>query len=281
MTESRPTVVYIASAPRSGSTVLERILHSAGAGYGVGESLLSWRRGFIDDDLCSCGATFSRCPVWSEVALLVGAKAAGELAQLPSRMRMRAMVGCTVRRRVRADASNSAWRALAAMSQVGGATRLIDSSKNPGYLRLLAAGGGRPISVIHLVRDGRAVADSLARPKPTAATTSARLMATLPWPEALRYWRSYNLSIEAFSVGLRSCRVRYEDLADEGVMHRLVSWISRGATVTAEPGGWHSVAGNPDRVAAYSGFVPRLPESTHPPEDRVARGLLRRYGYEA
>ena len=76
-TEARRTVsedmerpiklVYIAGYPRSGSTLLLRLLGAAPGYFAIGELHEVWLRSFIEDQLCGCGRSFSECDFWEQV----------------------------------------------------------------------------------------------------------------------------------------------------------------------------------------------------------------------
>lgn len=60
----RPQIVLVLSSPRSGSTLLGKVLASTGRAVDVGElSRLSRRY----DNGCWCGQAYDRCPVWAPV----------------------------------------------------------------------------------------------------------------------------------------------------------------------------------------------------------------------
>ena len=61
------SVLYIAGAGRSGSTLLELLLARRSRLVPVGEVRFLWQRGVVEDHLCSCGRAFSACPFWDEV----------------------------------------------------------------------------------------------------------------------------------------------------------------------------------------------------------------------
>ena len=60
-------VLFIVGASRSGSTLLERLLNELPGVMSVGELQRVWRRGFVENQLCSCGQPFHDCPFWGEV----------------------------------------------------------------------------------------------------------------------------------------------------------------------------------------------------------------------
>src|SRR4051812_39799023 len=65
-----PTVLYVAGAGRSGSTLLERLIAEKNDFFAVGELYYLWERGYERNELCSCGEPFHDCPFWQEVLRL-------------------------------------------------------------------------------------------------------------------------------------------------------------------------------------------------------------------
>ena len=59
-------LIYLAGSGRSGSTLLERVLHSAEAIAAVGELHCLWRLP-LDELVCACGSTVSEDPFWMTV----------------------------------------------------------------------------------------------------------------------------------------------------------------------------------------------------------------------
>ena len=62
-----PRVLFIGGYARSGSTVLDILLGQSEGFCSVGELRFIWQRGFVEDQRCGCGETFSQCPFWTRV----------------------------------------------------------------------------------------------------------------------------------------------------------------------------------------------------------------------
>ena len=60
-------VIFIAGAGRSGSTLLGRVLGMAHDAKNFNELRPIWKKGFLDNQKCSCGARFSECVFWKPV----------------------------------------------------------------------------------------------------------------------------------------------------------------------------------------------------------------------
>src|SRR5690606_671679 len=73
-----------------------------------------------------------------------------------------------------ATAHNS-WRVAEAVAEVDGTEIVVDSSKSALRLKLLYAVRPAAVRVVHLVRDGRAVAASAMRRRQMSAAVAARV----------------------------------------------------------------------------------------------------------
>src|SRR4051794_37578243 len=147
-----PLVIYLAGSTRSGSTVLEGELATAVGGVGVGEVRYAWQRGIAEDNCCSCGSRFSACDFWREV--LSSCREDGtplvesQIPTLNAVLRTRRIIQYghpTLLHRwerfgLIAPVVRNLYRAIAHAS--AGAI-IIDSSKDPMYLRLIMAAGVR------------------------------------------------------------------------------------------------------------------------------------------
>jgi hypothetical protein len=122
---------------------------------------------------------------------------------------------------------------------------VIDSSKHASLAFCLRAGGAPiDLSVVHVVRDPRAVACSWARlvPRPENGAPMTRWR---PGRTAL-HWLAQNLAFHHLArLGVPVVRVRYEDLAD-APRHTLRRLIRR---LGLEPGLEPGLEGDPERGA--------------------------------
>lgn len=243
-----PHVVYVAGWGRSGSTLLNRML-TAPEVFGAGEVRWLFKRGIINGEYCSCGHSWRSCDLWGPVVrkLVQDGSAAVVARQLHAD-------GVVARRRVtlgrslgvRGDRYVSSLGLLyKELARNTGSSVIVDSSKDPAQA-LLARLTGLPVTVVHLVRDPRAVVWShLRRKLPPVGATAAPTPRRAPAYVATR-WLVRNLYIEL--RGRADLRVRYEDLiadADatlEAVLARCP--VSRASERMPEQ---HVIAGNPDR----------------------------------
>ena len=263
-------VALIAGAGRVGSTLLERLLGQVEGFCAVGEVRQIWLRSFGADQRCGCGRPFSRCPFWRPV--VEGAfgdeegfdpRAVRRLQEdvdhlwlLPSML--------TVARSRRFDRRFREYAGIMArlyrsIGTVSGARVVVDSSKTPSHIGVLAAAPGLRLHVIHLVRDSRAVAFSWTRTRlrPEIEWEPRYMPRYGPVRSALE-WDAMNASVHALRrVPASYLRVRYEDLVADpaGTLRAIVSllapdahpdlgFVAEGRAVLEAN---HTVSGNPTR----------------------------------
>ncbi|MFZ5491849.1 MAG: sulfotransferase [Pseudomonadota bacterium] len=216
-------ILFIVGSSRSGSTLLERLLNELPGVLSVGELKRVWRRGFVENQLCSCGQPFHDCPFWGDVRerVLDGASLDAEATDRLSRRIYKAGP-----RPVAAQATEHAtfrehWRRLfAAIAAASGARWLVDSSKDPVYAARLAGLPGFDTRYLHLVRDPRAVAFSKMRRRlrPEIHWTRAYMATRSAWGSAGSWNGTQRLAERVRGELDRPWRrLRYEDLvADPG-----------------------------------------------------------------
>ena len=106
------------------------------------------------------------------------------------------------------DIARNTWTVADAMAEVTGASHVIDSSKSAVRLKLLYMQRPGSIRIVHLIRDGRAVAASAIRRLDISAATAARI------------WKRENQNL---AIMLRTIpdhvklSVRYEHLSENPV----------------------------------------------------------------
>src|SRR5271155_2187392 len=61
-------VIYLGGMGRSGSTLAERMIGELPGVCVAGEIVHLWQRGVVANERCGCGAEFSGCGFWAEVA---------------------------------------------------------------------------------------------------------------------------------------------------------------------------------------------------------------------
>jgi hypothetical protein len=294
--EEPVTVLYIASVPHSGSTILSGILGSVEGLFAAGE--LFYVSHCLDRGIpCGCGLHLRECPLWRGVL----ASGFGSPEQALERLRpehfwllARSLPVLLARGRVlpRAPALAAYPSALAelyrAIRERTGCRVVVDSSKSPSYAYLLERSGAVDLRVVHLVRDPRATAFSWrrARNRLDVHPTTFGLL-----------WAYWNAAIRRLWGGRRGryLLLRYEDFArdPQGAVRRVLELAGEAAgglpfaaadVAVLEAG--HQLGGNWN--TSPSGPTPLRPDEEWRERTSPAEALLttcvtwpvqRRYGY--
>jgi len=147
--DKNPTnIIYIVSSAHSGSTLLDLILGSHSAIQSGGEFYKFPMKSKIEDGIsqpCSCGEKIIDCDFWQRV--LEGANLDFEAIQSSQ------------------DFFSLYDRMIPSMLKVAGKSHFVDSSKRLTRLKKYLKSDQFRVSIIHLVRDPRAVAYSFVRKK--------------------------------------------------------------------------------------------------------------------
>jgi len=164
---SRPTVLYIAGAARSGSTILDAILGSYPGIVATGELNMLLKNDFHGPRVCSCGRPIESCPVWGTVLQRWSAdlsprgpqdylRAQGRFERLRGLPRL---MGRSIARSA-PFVDYTRWTAalMRAIAESGSAEIVADSAKNPVRALAILRGGAVDMALVHLVRDPRGVA---------------------------------------------------------------------------------------------------------------------------
>lgn len=306
----RLRIVFIAGSSRSGSTLLLRLLGQVPGVHPAGEMFDVWARGYLQNQLCGCGAPFRDCAFWREVTgRAFGCEPGGVPAERYEALRRSLVVRGQIARlfipalrsgpyRERLRLYAGLFRRLyVAISEVSGATILVDSSKQPRHGWLLRELGGFDIHAVHLVRDSRAVAFSWGRVRrrPEIHWRAETMGQHSPLWSALD-WDAVNLLVAGRQSSLASYSlVRYEDLVDRpgaviGRLGRALGEIWSGPPVDAlgrvQMGADHTASGNPARFATGTVSLREDDEwrrAMSRPQGRLVSALtaplLHRYGY--
>jgi hypothetical protein len=296
----RPKVLFIAGWQRSGTTLLGDMLGSTGGAQHVGElEYLQWPR--HPSGLCGCGRTFEQCEYWRPVLdsdfpfdewhdLRYETARSKRLPVDFWRYKTQGEVSRYAR--LQADLYRHIWS--------GSPLPIVDSSKRPSAAFAAVASGEADVHVLHVVRDPRAIAYSLAyRPKRHGADGEGKPMRRRSIRDAALRWLVVHSAIEGFVrravPSSRYLRMRYEDLVEEpaNCFHRVVEWAGieqrtspflDASTVSLST--THTAMGNPNRF--NRGAVEVRPDTTWRTElpDRekavvtaITGPLLLGYGY--
>ena len=137
-------LIYILSSGHSGSTLTDLILGAHSSLESVGElnklpEYISPKSHRTDDrKICTCGVHISKCEYWNSILNKLDYPSAYEINNLD-------------------NFNQNNYELIKKILQVSGKSILIDSSKNPNRLKNLIESNQFDITVLHLIRDGRAV----------------------------------------------------------------------------------------------------------------------------
>lgn len=286
-------LIYIVGSGRSGSTVMERVLHSAGRVVGVGEIHALWRLP-MSDLLCACGCRVQVCPFWQDVLeqAKIGPIEIERLAQLERevvRNRYLFRLGFDLER-IRRDARLAEFGALQvrlmdAVRNVGQGDIVLDSSKAGPRAWVLAATAD-PI-VLHVYRGAQEVLASWRRPKFEPATGTAMKkpslqVAAMDWIKAEQAARGLSritavsrVDYGAFATEPKAALAAALDKHLPGLVEE-VDWV--GARAVRPASQYHSVLGNPDRFDTNVIEIAPQRASDRSRFGVVERGVIRAIG---
>lgn len=222
-----PTVIYIAGAARSGSTLLNILLTQHRRVVSGGELFQAANKLQDPKAQCTCREPVAACPVWrgiaGEIEALAGAHGLdpGGLGKLlrrfDSRRALAGYLGNATRdaggAALYAEAQHRIFRALRATKP--GAAFVVDASKSQGRAagRPLALHrlAGMDVRVIHLVRNPRGVLASKLKGWNRELEQGIRERRLLRGPRALINWWLANYSVTRLTRAIGRDRVIYMD----------------------------------------------------------------------
>jgi hypothetical protein len=295
-------VLAIVGSDRSGSTLLDNILGGIPGVFSGGEIRYLWERGLGELRRCGCGVRVIDCDIWSQVLDRVPAATVDTTRMLRDFDLLRTrhaftpllpVFGGVYDRRL-AGISRRVAPVYHELAAVTGAEVLVDSSKRPTWAYLLAMMPKVELSVVHLVRDPRAVAHSRKRFKRQPDSAEERGMLQHPPVVSAAFWTVWNLAARRLARLPGYLELRYEDLIADPVgsvdaIRSMAGLRSPHPTLTAgrvELLPSHTVSGNPGRFR--TGEVPlRLDDAWRRDQlrrdrlvvDALTWPLARRYGY--
>lgn len=266
------TVVFVAGAARSGSTLLSRLIGGALNTEPVGE-LLFLPRQMVMGAVCSCGESLHSCSFWENVGDTgfggwdqVDLARWEELRTKICRQRFLPWVVLGRRHQGRWDALDAYRDVLASLyrgiARATGSRVIVDSSKEPIYSAVVDSLPGVNVKQVHLIRDSRGVANSLQKKvRRPEFRDRVDYMASHGITRTSLFWALQNLKARAWARSVDSILVRYEDVvrSPEEQLCRIVHLVHSGDRLSehvdrdrilrslVELPAIHSVSGNPMR----------------------------------
>lgn len=203
-------IIYIAPYGHSGSTLLDLTLNMHDKICSVGEVMFldKWRQ---EDLLCTCSNRMSECQFWNEVFRHLGEefKMQGEISKALVNLTPISFRNETQKK----EYAQKTYLLFKAIQKITGVDYILDSSKVVGRLEVLATSNLFDISVIHLVRNGEAVAKSYKTPKIMPSHHNERKTKSSPvWKTSLKWYLSnMNLMRVKKRNNIKSINIRFED----------------------------------------------------------------------
>lgn len=290
----RVKVLYIAGTGKSGSTLLGKLLGQIDGFVDVGE-LINMDSQHLHNEKCGCGLPVQSCEFWTQVV----ERSIGSIDRLDrnrwARLKTRYLPLLAI------PGAESALRRYfaqlqhiqVAVSEVGQARAIVDSSKSAFYGAVLALFRDFDVYTLHLVRDVRASEGSMYRLKTEGA---GKFAGRSTWWNSLR-WMLVNLMTEWASrrVGSKYLRIRYEDLVEnpKKTLKEILQLIPEATDELdflegrmAILGKTHSIAGSnvrfkecPIELRLDERWKESLPERNRAMVDGLTKRFRQRYGY--
>lgn len=273
-----PEILYVLGTGRSGSTVLEILLAHAPGTFGAGELTFLVQDALLDDAPCACGRPAKSCPVWGAVLdrLEWDTAKLQDAATVFRRVDAHRDVPRLLTRSADPGLLGAYWgynRAiLAAIAEVTGASRVIDSSKYSARALALATVPELKLRTVRLTRRPAGLMRSWQKPNPGEQPPKS--------PAAmLAYYTFVGASVRLTERRLGDVHpVAYEALAGDpaGTIEAIGRWLGADLSEVAarlrrgdDFAVGHIVTGNRLRQQRTMRFEPR--HAADRPEGAAAR----------
>ena len=219
-------VLYLAGSMRSGSTLVGMILGNLPGFFNVGEIKWFWSHA-AGSQKCGCGAPLGECSFWSRVISNLESRGVemsrmatlgDELTRTRSLLRIasKGLSGRTAREWE--ELSTATQYLYQAVAHLCGGKTVVDGSKVPPQLMLLLQARSLDLSILHLVRDGRAVAYSWEKRQRARGTRTGKKHAGKLQRSAygaMLVWMIQNVILERLARRTSRTLLRYEDFAGD------------------------------------------------------------------
>lgn len=277
MMSNNISVMYIAGAGRSGTTLLSALIDTSPDCFSAGEATHLWYRGVVEDQLCSCNQPFSRCELWQEV-IRAGF---GDISYTDARHIEQARRRCislatiplwllprilqTSRFQSALHEYRQALTALyGAIHKITGKKLIVDSSKYPPEAFLLQQTPEIDLKLVHLIRNCSAIVYAWQkRMRLDEVYYRQEYMAVYNPAKTCTAWICFNVLFERMLKQLnrggedKGMAIRYEDLIESptATLNSIADMfnISRATCAFDENNSTslpinHMVSGNPVRL---------------------------------
>jgi len=270
MNRTKIRLIYIIGKPRSGSTLLDRLLGEHPDLFSAGEVKPIWEASFIKNQLCGCGKPFKECEVWQQIVgnflnenrdfdaqeMINLHRTIDRLRYIPKLIVIKKLG--LLNRNIQ-QMNNIFYSLYKAIHSVITPKYIIDSTKEVPFAFILNMNPNLDVYLLHIVRDSRAVAYSWQRRKirPEIINRVEYMQTYSPFRTSM-CWLLVNILSGCIGRGMDNYkRIRYEDLIKrpKSVLSDIFSFLTIDNKVdkimieddTAYLGTNHTVAGNPVR----------------------------------
>ena len=304
----RETLVYIAGSGRSGSTLLDLLLNRNSLIHGVGEFFRLTQHSRDNQEPCTCGKPILECPFWLEVQKEIqrelGDDSDPELLksfeidhfkrdqqswetflQQTSLILGHRWLHSTMSRYLLPRTSNAVKNSLVTYRAIRKVTKcpvILESTKNPRRMKELYLATPDFFKLIHLVRDGRAVAASSMRRVGMDMRSAAA-----DW----EMWNRRSLWAQKTIPDDLKLNIRYEEvcLSTEETLMKICEFIGipyEASMMELRKEESHSLGGNPMRFRLEESTIrldeqwrDQLTEEDLKVFESVAGKMNRKFGY--
>lgn len=312
-TEGKIDVIFIGGMPRCGSTLLGNILGSMRGHVHLGEVFYLWKDISKNNYLCSCGEVIQNCKLYSKVHDRLkenyGKNRISGFGKLRNSWSStyKTVTNLILQKGLSKDQKRYT-RALAdvykAASEVSRSDVVVDSSKFLADASLLLRSPLFNVTVLHLIRDPRGVANSWMKKKERRDSIGENSESQLPVYSPLYTtlkWAQWNLSYEMASMMYENfVRVKYENICSrpEREIRRIARYKKKNTQHKknvrnvvkdgkAKISDSHAVRGNPDKmkcgwinIKEDKGWKKSMSQKRKIMIEISLYPLMKKYGYE-
>ncbi|MDH5598940.1 MAG: hypothetical protein OEY34_07440, partial [Cyclobacteriaceae bacterium] len=170
-------------------------------------------------------------------------------------------------------------------------SKIVDSSKVPGRLSMLASSGFFNIYVIHLIRNGKQVCGSMKVRKKMPSRDKEDFTKPMPvWKSAIRWYFSNKTFIKVCKeYSLPVITIKYEDLVDkyDAIKHDLFSFLQLESNDYAHHANRHTISGSHWKWIDEGRFQSDIPKEKYTLNkfekicfNLIAGRMYKKYGYK-
>lgn len=225
---NRLKIIYIATLGYSGSTLIDLLINNHSAVQSTGEVMFldEWMNNNL---LCSCKSKIRDCSFWNDVIGRINDRDYYITDSKIDSFIQKYTNFSFIRKSKQFQYAMRTYELFKAVQEITGAKYVLDSSKILGRLKLLALSDLFEIWVIHLIRNGLAVACSHLVPKDRPSYDNGMKTKTVPVYKTAIKWALFNRAAEKYqgTKNIRFFKLRYEDLVKQPVdtMQTIFEWL--------------------------------------------------------